>query len=115
MTENREDLIKIIKSFDKLLDQLNRSTKFHYKVWKDNEICKLQNEAMETILPKRETVKRILELYSEYAQKQNNPDEKNPDENNPADLWNLGMWEAYINVTDSLFDLREELLILKED
>ena len=43
MQIDKKDLLEVIESFDRLLKRLNKSSDFHYGVWKDNEICKLTN------------------------------------------------------------------------
>tara|TARA_R100000388_G_C7159238_1_gene118364 strand:+ start:188 stop:556 length:369 start_codon:yes stop_codon:yes gene_type:complete len=110
MQIDKKDLLEIIDSFDRLLERLNKSSDFHYGVWKDNEICKLTNYIHENSLFSNEKEnKKLEELYLEYVQ--NFKDKNNSRENIPVDLWNLGQWEAYgdaIHALDSrIWELKE--------
>jgi hypothetical protein len=109
MQIDKKDLLEVIESFDRLLKRLNKSSDFHYGVWKDNEICKLTNYMNEysLSLSKKEDEK-LKELYLEYAQ---NQDKNNSRKNIPVDLWNMGQWEAY---GDAIHSLDSKIWELKE-
>tara|TARA_R110000851_G_scaffold30391_1_gene82923 strand:+ start:1360 stop:1725 length:366 start_codon:yes stop_codon:yes gene_type:complete len=108
MQIDKKDLLEVIESFDRLLKRLNKSSDFHYGVWKDNEICKLTNYMNEHFAFSNEKEnEKVKELYLEYAQNENEFNRKNI----PVDLWNMGQWEAY---GDAIHSLDSKIWELKE-